>query len=43
MFDMEGTYAKYMVDTLGSKPLVLICKGKPLVFGGPTGLDEVTC
>ncbi len=32
-----------MVDTLGSKPLVLICKGKPLVFGGPTGLDEVTC
>ncbi len=41
IFTMDGSYAKYMLDTLGSKPLALICKGKPLVLGGPQGLDEV--
>ena len=34
IFTTEGTYTKYMLDTLGSKPVLLIFRGKPLQLGG---------
>lgn len=35
---MDGTYTKYLLDTLGQKPVLLIFRGKPMVLGGPTSV-----
>jgi len=34
IFTMDGTYTKYLLDTLGSAPVTLIFRGQPLVLGG---------
>ena len=38
IFTMEGTYTKYLLDSLGSKPITLIFRGKPLVLGGSSSV-----
>jgi hypothetical protein len=35
IFSTDGTYTKYLLDTLGSKPVLLVCRHKPLQLGGP--------
>ena len=38
IFTMEGTYTKYLLDSLGRKPITLFFRGKPLVLGGSSSV-----
>ena len=40
IFQMDGTYTKYVMDTLVKKPVMLIVKGKPAYFGGPKSINR---
>lgn len=37
---MEGTYTKFVMDTLCKKGIVLICRGRPLHIGGPRSINR---
>ena len=41
IFSMEGTYAKYIMDTLGTHPITLIHRGQTMIIGGPAGLGMI--
>lgn len=36
IFNIEGTYAKYLMDTLGGHPITLIHRGQSWIIGGPS-------
>lgn len=38
IWDTPGSYTRYILDGLGSKPLMLIFRGKPVTIGGPASV-----
>ena len=40
IWDTPGSYTRYILDGLGSKPLMLILRGKAVTFGGPSSVTK---